>query len=1175
MDEKPPETISHYKILCRAGVGGMGEVYLAEDARLGRRVAIKLLPSRFTGDLDRMRRFEQEARAASALNHPNIITIHEIGESEYGRFIVMEHVVGRTLRTIANQSIDIESLINWGRQIAEALRVAHDAGIVHRDIKPENIMIRDDGYVKVLDFGLARLVTNALTNAAEASETLTDPGVLMGTIRYMAPEQTRSEAATGATDIFALGVIFYELASGRHPFQRRTVFDAMQAINAYVPPAPSSVNAAIPPDFDVLIQRMIEKEPADRPTASDVRRALTDMNHRDTLRQSIEPTSPLPSQPTVSMSTPPFAPPPKTVGRERERLDIRAALAAASAGRGQILCIAGEPGIGKTTLIENFLLELNAGRNLFRVARGRCSERLAGAEAYLPWLEALDSLLRAEENISQARTMRIGESISLTMRQTAPTWYAQVATLTDDNSSNENLIATVKAATQERMKRELGALIEELSRWQPQILFFDDLHWADASTIDMLSYLAGKLGGMRVLILVTYRPSDLQLQRHPFLQLKPELQARGLCREIFLEFLNQTDVERYLALEFPHHRFPRELRDLIYARTEGNPLFLADLTRYLRDRKVISQNEQRQWTLTGPMDEIKNDLPESVRGMIERKISQLEPEDRRLLVAASVQGAEFDSNLLSRALDLDPMEVEDRLEALERVYSFVRLINEGELPNGEPSSRYRFIHVLYQNALYASLRPVRKRQLSAAFAAAMRESWGDQAAAVGATLAGLYETARDYPRAVEFYLAAAERAANKLANVEAAVLARRGLDMLKPLSPSPATIPYALKLHLTLGFAHLFTEGYASPGAGENMSAAHEICLQLGETPELFPAIWGLWMYYTVGGNLDEARRMGERMLRMAESSTGPQKTMLLVGAHFALGFDLTWLGEQQAGHEHLERGRTLYDSRLHHAYRSLYRTEPGIACHTFSIRSLWFLGYPDQARRRMEETLAMVVSLNDPHDIAFTHSIAASVYQFFREVDKSREMAEAALKLTEEYSLAQERQWAAFWLGKSLADLGREDEGLAMMTASLAAQRAMNAEVSRTHYLAMLAEVHCNRGDLPAARETLDEGFAVMNRSGERFYEPELHRLKGMLLLLEGDEKEAKVAFRLAITAAQNASAKSLELRAVTSLARLLVKRGESQEARRMLTEIYEWFREGFETADLKEARALLDELV
>ena len=221
---------------------------------------------------------------------------------------------------------------------------------------------------------------------------------------------------------------------------------------------------------------------------------------------------------------------------------------------------------------------------------------------------------------------------------------------------------------------------------------------------------------MRVLIVVTYRPSDMLLAKHPFLQIKPDLQARGVCRELLLEFLNEAEIAEYLALEFPGHRFPAEFPQLIHAKTEGSPLFMADLLRYLRDRGVIAWQTARRsgdrWTLAQALPDIERELPESVRGMIERKIAQLSEEDRTLLTAASVQGYEFDSAVVAQALKLDADEVEERLEKLERVFAFVKLTSEAEFPNRTLTLKYRFVHVLYQNALYAGLRATRKATLS-------------------------------------------------------------------------------------------------------------------------------------------------------------------------------------------------------------------------------------------------------------------------------------------------------------------------------------------------------------------------------------------------------------------------------------------------------------------------------
>ena len=408
-----------------------------------------------------------------------------------------------------------------------------------------------------------------------------------------------------------------------------------------------------------------------------------------------------------------------------------------------------------------------------------------------------------------------------------------------------------------------------MSRLRPLLLFLDDLHWADASTVDLLAYIGSKCAALRLLLVLTYRPTDLLLSKHPFAPVKQDLQARGVCREIALELLTRQDVERYLALEFPQHRFPDELAALIHARTEGNPLFMVDLLRHLRDRQVLAQ-EQGRWVLAQTLPDLQRELPESVRSMIERKIAQLGEEDRRLLVAASVQGFEFEAAVVARALALDAADVEEQLERLERVHAFVRLVGEHEFPDRTLTLRYRFVHVLYQNALYASLRPTRRVSLSAAVAQAVVGYYGEKSVAVAGELALLLEAAREFTRATDYFLQAAQNAARLFANQEAVVLARRGLELLATLPDTPERARKELTLQLTLGPALKDTKGWTAPEVEETYTRAHELCEQVGETPDLFPALWGLWLFHMSRAEIPTARNLGEQLLSLGQRAARP-----------------------------------------------------------------------------------------------------------------------------------------------------------------------------------------------------------------------------------------------------------------------------------------------------------------
>jgi predicted ATPase len=1152
---QPDTQLGSYRIVGPLGAGGMGEVYRAADTRLHREVAIKVVPASLAKDSSQLLRFEQEARATSALNHPNIVTIHELGEFDAGRFIVMELVEGRTLRAMIEEGLSVEALSLLGGQMAKALRAAHAAGITHRDIKPENIMVRDDGYVKVLDFGLARLVPAAMDREA-ATLQYTEPGTLLGSTRYMSPEQARGETVSHPSDIFSLGVIFYEVATGRHPFMTDSILGTLNAINLESPVTPSRLNPDIPSAIEALILHMLEKDARLRPTAAEVETTLVEIGGHGFSGAS--------RAPIVRPRTR------HTVGREKAHGELREALASVFAGKGLLMCVPGEPGMGKTILVEEFLSDLRAGGQSCVIARGRCSERLAGTEAYLPWLEALDGLLRGAD--AQTRTSVFGsESIAQTTKRLAPTWYAQAMPLQPDDSSVERLLAE-RAASQERMKREFVALLEEVTARRPLVLFFDDLHWADVSTIDLLAYLASKFDSMRVLVIATYRPSDLLLAKHPFLQLRPDLQGRGLCREIELEFLARSEIEKYLALEFPEHRFPSELPALIHSKTEGNPLFMADLVRYLRDRKVIAE-EKGRWVLAQSLPAIERDLPESVRGMIERKIAQLSEDDRRLLVAASVQGYEFDSTIIARALELDPADIEERLETLERVHALVRLVAEKEFPGRVLTLRYRFVHVLYQNALYASLRPTRRAQLSATVAGALLDCYGKQSASVASELAFLFEAARDWSRATEYYLVAANNASDVFALQEAGTLAQRGLEMLRLLPETTDCAKQELALQTMLGQSVMVAKGYALPEVEQAFLRARELSLQINDLAQLFRAQFSLAIVYVVRAEYERAFDHGEQCLRLAEK-VGHQP--MLMQSHWVIGLSQCYLGQFAAARGHFEQTIAIHNAANIDSTASLASLYGAVLSRAHLARMLLYLGYADQARQIMNEAIANAERLRFPVGVANTLALAGYLEAHHHNVEKTLELAGATAWYGEEHGLPYYAAVALMMRGWGLAMQNQQDEGITLIREGLVSYLAIGTKQQHCYFLALLAEALSRAGREQEALEAIEEAIEVAGQTHEPYYEAELHRLRGVTLAKTDLASLADVesCFHRALEIARLQQARSFELRATMSLARLWQHQGRFDEGRAILEGIYGWFTEGLDTADMIDARALLDEL-
>jgi predicted ATPase len=1139
----PGARLGPYEILSRLGAGGMGEVYRARDARLGREVAIKVLPAEWAADPERSRRFEREARAASALNHPNIVTVHEIDDWEGRRSIVMELVSGRTLRAL-DLPLPVASLASLGGQIAQALAAAHAAGIVHRDLKPENIMVRDDGYVKLLDFGLARLDSRLPAATPGPGESGTLPGALLGTPPYMSPEQARGDSVDGATDVFSAGIVFYELAAGRHPFEADPPVAVLSAILTRDPVAPSRLNPAVPPALDELLLGMLQKDPRMRPAAREVEAALA------AVARGAAP--PVPRRAVARPGRP-------TVGRESERRALHSALDDAAAGQGLLVCVSGEPGIGKTTLVEEFLAELAASGSPCAVARGRCSERLAGAEAYLPVLEALDSLLTGG-----------GEGAAHALQVLAPTWYAQVTGVVGGEKE------AARAGSSQRLVRELSAFVQELTRLRPLVLFLDDVHWADPSTVDLLAYLATRFGSLRTLVVATYRPSELLLGRHPFLGLKLDLQGRGACREFPLEFLGPGEVDAYLALEFPGHRFPPTFGALVYEKTEGSPLFMVDLLRYLRGRAIVE--EGGSWGLAGSLSELERELPESVRSVIQRKIDRVGDAGRRLLLAAAVQGHECDSAVLARALGTSPAQTEERLDDLERVHSFVRRMREEDLPDGTPTLRYRFVHVLYQNALYDSLTPARRAELSAAVAGALLHYSRDRTDLVASRLAFLFEAARDRARASGFFLLAARGAARVFAYGEAAVLAERGLRAARGVPEGPERARSEAGLEIALGGLCIVTKGGADPEVERHYLRARALAAPAGDGPEVFTALRGLSEHYHESARLEIAVGMAEQALAVAGRLGSPT---LLVDAHHAVAMPLIYLGRLAEARDHLAEGVRLYSPEQDRGHGSLYQAiDPGVGCRYQSARTSWLLGFPEQALAQIEEGVALADRIGHAYSAAQIHVAGAFVRQFRREPRRAREHAETAIAVSREHGFEQVAAQGTAWHGWAVAAEGRIDEGMAEMQGALSAPGIVAHKAMRPHLLGLVVEALWRSGRFAEGLATVAEALAV-SESGGRYYRAELLRWRGELLIARAADgagrvgtAEAEDCFARALEVARAQGAKGLELRVATSLARLWRQQRKESEAHALLAGVYGGFTEGFETPDLQEARALLEEI-
>jgi tetratricopeptide (TPR) repeat protein len=824
-----------------------------------------------------------------------------------------------------------------------------------------------------------------------------------------------------------------------------------------------------------------------------------------------------------------------------------------------MVCVVGEPGIGKSTLVEEVLAHRQQAGLRCRIARGRCSERLAGTEAYLPMLDALENLLGSSGGD--------GSALARMLRAVAPLWHSQLAGSSTEALPSGHLVGDVRTGSQERLKREFVAFLQEATRDQPLILFLDDVHWADVSTIDLLSYVVSRFQTLPLFVVVAYRPEELLSQGGPFLRIKHDLQARGHCRELELEFLTPEDVEAYAGLEFAGHQFPRSFIELIHDKTEGNPLFMVDLLRFLRDREVLSMQDGR-WRLGRELPDIARTLPESIRSMIQRKIDSVDETDRRILLAASMQGNEFEGAVVARALAMDPADVEERLQLLDRIHALARPLREVELPDGTLTLTYRFVHVLYQNLLYAALTPARKVAMSKTVAHVLEEVYRGEISGIASELAVLYEVAREFGRAADYFVAAAQHAAHVFAYQEVAILAKRGLSGLEAMPQSDERKRKELALLLSLGVSLSATKGFGHPDVEEVLTRAHKLCAELNETTELFRVVWGLCRHYTIVLRLEDARRTAGRLFELASVSDDPG---LLIQAHFVAGCVCYLCGEFAEAVDHFEQVKTLYDPSAHQRYVTAYTFDPRAAAGAWNCCAYWFLGYPERARNEIETTLALARRLQHSYTLALTLFFAAVVYQLRRDWGKAEAYTQELLAVSSHKELAHLHAATGFFFGLVVAVQGDRSDGVRRMQEALVVYQATGAQTSRARVCCQLAEQLGFIGDVESASMIVEKEIETAGLA--QYFLAELYRVKGELLWREASRAAAEEAFEQAVHIAHHQQAKSLELRAAAALYRMQRQHDNAAAARQRLEDVYAWFTEGLDTADLKDVKALIDE--
>jgi predicted ATPase/class 3 adenylate cyclase len=837
------------------------------------------------------------------------------------------------------------------------------------------------------------------------------------------------------------------------------------------------------------------------------------------------------------------------VGREQEVGLLFERWEQAKSGQGQVVLLSGEGGIGKSRLVQ--MLKDHVANEPHVRWECRSAEYYQNT-ALFPLTDLFQRLLlfktgdtpdekfgKLEQALSQYR-LPLGETVPL---------LAPLLSL----SLPEDRYPLLNLSPQRHRQKTLETIIAillELAEHQPVLFILEDLHWTDPTTLEWLSLLIEQTPTASMLVLLTCRP-----------HFQPAWHHRSYLTEITVNRLSPTQGEQIVHRITDGKTLPQELLAQVVEKTDGVPLFVEEMTKAILESGQL-QAVDEHYELTGSLRAlmIPATLQDSLMARLDRLVTA-----KGIAQLAAVIGRQFAYALLQRVSQVDETTLQrelGRLVEAELVYQ------RGLLPQ----STYVFKHALIQDAAYASLLKSTRQHYHEQIAQVLEAQFPDTVATQPELLAYHYSEAGLIEQAIGSWQRAGHQASERSANPEAISHFSIGIALLQTLPETPAHTQQAVTLYIALGAALQMAKGIGAPEVEHTYTQARALCQQVGETSQLVPVLFGLWRFYIARPQFHTARELGDTLLHLAQ---GANDSALAVLAHYALGNTWLCLGALPTARQHLEAGIVRYtpDQRQAPAFRIGH--DPGVACRAFAAWTLWVLGYPEQAQGHIHEALALAHALEHPFSLAYAQCWSAYVYQCCRDVLAVHEHAEAAVALATAQGFT---QWAAAGTsarGWALARQGQGEEGMAQVRQGIAAWRATGAALYVPYYGTLLADVCDHLGHLADGLQALAEAHTLVEQYEERLWEAEISRLRGVLLLaLSADHQEAEACFQQALAIARRQQAKSWELRAAMSLARLWQQQSKRQEAYDLLTPIYGWFTEGFDTADLQDAKVLLHEL-
>ncbi|TFZ05966.1 transcriptional regulator [Ramlibacter henchirensis] len=771
------------------------------------------------------------------------------------------------------------------------------------------------------------------------------------------------------------------------------------------------------------------------------------------------------------------------IARDQELAELARLLASAAQGRCRVAFVAGEPGIGKSSLLAAFLAAQPVDH-----AVGQCIEHYGPGEPYLPVLEALNALCRGAR----------GGELQALLRQVAPTWLVQLPWYLTD-ADRQQLQREVAGATQQRMLRELGELLDRYAARTPLVLVLEDLHWADDATVQLIAYVARRRAPARLFLLGSFRPAELVASDHPLKGLRQELRLHDHCTELDLEAFSEADVAHYLAGCTGGHAFDEAFVRQVQHHTDGLPLFVANLVTALMADGVLRRDCDGRWEVTA-LPQLQ--VPQNIAGVIEKQMDRLPADLRHWLAAASVGGVEFQDVALAGVLGTDPARVREGLEELTRQRHWLRATGVVPLADGRTAAHFAFRHALYRHVFYQSLGEARRAELHRRHADVLEQLLGAGAPAVAGELAMHCEQGRAPAAAIRWLLVAAGRSLGRFAPSEALQSARHALSLLPQLPPGEQTLSLELDLRVLEGVSLAQLTVIAGPETAAAFERARELSDRLPLGPSHARALRGLWWVTFARGDLGGARTLATRLMDIAESSGD---TSLRVAGRTGLGMTLAHAGEVVQARKLLEEALRLYEDAATRLAPDLFVHDPGVEGMCYLAVLCWWMGEQGQARRHIARALEAAQASRHPATIAISLHIGSVLHSMAREYPLVLEDSESISRLVDTHWLAGGPSAQGWIFGRALVGLGRAEEGLEHMRQAARRCEESGLRVGLVGFHQTYADACISLGRPEEALAAVDRGLALMEDRGERCVLSPLSRMKGQLLLERADPQAAR----------------------------------------------------------------------